>query len=191
VAEADGVGERPSLALRLKMRLLLALLTPMGWVLHRVDRSFVPKQVPHPSAPMPEADLNRLIQGQYSYHPYLAQGQADQAPDSLVDDSMMLHEWARKDPERLWPVLVELLERSPNHETLMWLAAGDLEDLVSWHGSRFLDRLERQAIVSKNFHEALRGIWGWQRLPKHVRERLFSVLTPEWEQLADRRAALT
>jgi hypothetical protein len=75
------------------------------------------------------------------------------------------------------------VDRAPSHEILMWIAAGDVEDLVRYHGPRFLDRLESQARTSRNFHEALRGIWGWEHFPKEVRERLLAVLTPEWSEL--------
>ncbi len=88
------------------------------------------------------------------------------------------------------PLLLELIKRAPSDDVRMFVAAGPLEGVVRDFGEHFLERLEAQAIASKPFHDAMRGVWGWQDLPDDVRDRLFGVLTPEWEALAGGRANL-
>jgi len=101
-----------------------------------------------------------------------------------------VHEMVDKDPERVWPLLVEMVERAPSDDVRSSIAAGPLEDLIRWHSERFVDRLERQTLLSRHFHAAMRGVWGWDELSEPVRDRLFAVLTPDWDDLEERRAAV-
>lgn len=125
-----------------------------------------------------------MCDGYFRYHSYIARGYIDEAPEELQQISDEILEMADRNPERLWPLLIELVERSPSDEVLHFVAAGPLEDLVGWHGERFIDRLEKRAIHSERFHFALRGIWGWERFPKSVRDRLLAVLKPNWNELS-------
>ena len=189
MAEADPFPERPGRVWRIKIGLLMGLLRPLMWVMQRVDQASVPKVVPPPGPPPGEADMARIAETYFGYHKYLAEGaRGIEPPEDMLELSGDLLDMARDDPERLWPIMIALVDRAPSNEILMWIAAGLVEDTVTWHGRRFLDRLEQRAVVSKNFHAALRGIWGWERFPKEVRERLFAVLTPDWEELASKRS---
>ena len=190
MAEAEPPTEGPNeYRIPIKLRLMVAVLRPVSWLLHRLDQSSVPKTVPPPAPPPSQAELDRICDAYFRYHQYLGAGaRGIEPPDELTDVSMMLIDLPRRDPERLWPILIELVERAPSPAIRGWIAAGLVEDLVTYHGRLFLDRLEDRAVRSRAFHEALRGIWGWERFPRPVKDRLFAVLTPEWDDLADKRA---
>jgi hypothetical protein len=76
-----------------------------------------------------------------------------------------IHDLIRSDPERVWPILLELVARAPDDEGLAFVAAGPLEELIQMHLSAFLDRLVEQTRRNPRFREAMQGVWGWERLP--------------------------
>jgi hypothetical protein len=70
-----------------------------------------------------------------------------------------LDKLCRKQPELCWEIIVEILH-TPHHESVDWnLAAGPLEDLLAWHGAKFIDRVEERAQSDPKFKELLGGVW--------------------------------
>jgi hypothetical protein len=61
--------------------------------------------------------------------------------------------------EPQWPRIVELVEHARNEMELHYIAAGPLEDLLSHHGLRFIDRIEAQARTDPKFKRAVAGVW--------------------------------
>ncbi|MDF3833993.1 hypothetical protein P3W85_13665 [Cupriavidus basilensis] len=63
------------------------------------------------------------------------------------------------DPEGLWQLVLEILERTDSPRVLAALAAGELEDLIEYHGPAFIERIEQQAGRDSRFRRLLCGVW--------------------------------
>ncbi|WP_454726420.1 MULTISPECIES: DUF6869 domain-containing protein [Cupriavidus] len=63
------------------------------------------------------------------------------------------------DPVQLWELVLAILARTGNERVLGALAAGELEDLVEYHGAAFIGRIERQAARDPRFRRLLCGVW--------------------------------
>jgi hypothetical protein len=61
--------------------------------------------------------------------------------------------------EDCWSAILEVLSRNPPQSVLDVLAAGPLEDLISYHGDAFIDRIELMARQEPAFRLLLRGVW--------------------------------
>ena len=75
------------------------------------------------------------------------------------------------DPERAWQLILTILQEDSSDIILQNLSAGPLEDLLSAHGDRFIDRVEQEAEHNKRFQTLLGGVWQneisnavWQRV---------------------------
>ena len=69
-------------------------------------------------------------------------------------------EMTSTDPERLWLLMLEMIRRTTDEETLAYIAAGPLEDLLKDHGNEFIERIENLARSDQRFRSALAGVWG-------------------------------
>lgn len=79
-------------------------------------------------------------------------------------DEMIL--WGSEaDQEAAWPMLLALIERAPDDESLAFVAAGPLEDMILKRHDRFGDRILGEARRNPRFRHALGGVWGWDTLP--------------------------
>lgn len=63
------------------------------------------------------------------------------------------------DPERLWRLVIEILDRTESPRVLDALAAGELEDLIEYHGPAFIERIERETARDPRFRRLLCGVW--------------------------------
>ena len=76
-----------------------------------------------------------------------------------------------------WATILEVLSRNPGEQVLGMLAAGPLEDLIEYHGTDFIDRIEDEARRSPIFRELLGNVWEsstpevWGRIEK-LQQRL-------------------
>jgi hypothetical protein len=75
------------------------------------------------------------------------------------------------DPEVAWEAILEIARRETDEEILAVLAAWPLEDLLSYHGEAFIDRVEAMAHRDPHFRSVLAGTWQdgmtdavWQRV---------------------------
>ena len=85
----------------------------------------------------------------------------------------------RKQPELCWEIILEIL-RTPHHESVDWaLAAGPLEDLLAWHGTEFIEKVEEQARSNPKFKELLGGVWQ-NTTPKELWARVEAVRGEPW-----------
>ena len=80
---------------------------------------------------------------------------------------------ARDNPERAWHCILQALKSPACADHYGVLAAGPLEDLLSWHGSAFIDRVEARAKEDPEFATLLGGVWRfemtdeiWERVQK-------------------------
>jgi hypothetical protein len=74
-------------------------------------------------------------------------------------------------PERLWVVIKALVAAAPDEQTLSYIGAWWLEDLLADYGSQFIERIEDAASTDPKFRLCLAGVWKttmnddlWQRL---------------------------
>jgi len=54
-------------------------------------------------------------------------------------------------PEFAWGLIVEMIDRAPSDQSLSFLAASPLEDLLSEYGPSFIVRVEERAAQTPNF----------------------------------------
>lgn len=72
-------------------------------------------------------------------------------------------EWiVREHPEHAWKCILSALSDSRAKPHLATLAAGPLEDLLSYHGAAFIERVEREARLNPEFASLLGGVWQFQ-----------------------------
>ena len=83
------------------------------------------------------------------------------------------------DPEIAWEVVKELVARAPDDSILAFVAAGPLENLICAHPDTVIDRVERRAAENARFRKALRAVWGWNRMPGAIRDRLDAAVASE------------
>jgi len=69
---------------------------------------------------------------------------------------------AREDPERAWECILYAVPDPRFSDHLGLLAASVLEDLLSYHGPEFIDRVEHHARVDPKFAWTLGGVWQFQ-----------------------------
>ena len=92
------------------------------------------------------------------------------ANDDLIGWSEL--EWAvREHPEHAWATIMAVISDPRAKPYLGHLAAGPIEDLLSYHGERFIGRVEVEARSNGEFAETLNGVWKstmsdeiWERL---------------------------
>lgn len=75
------------------------------------------------------------------------------------------------DPELAWTITKKLLTRAPD-SALGYIAAGPIEDLISFHGIEFIDRLEEYASRNPRLVKALEAVIVDRWVPEEVRDRL-------------------
>ncbi|MGO4332329.1 DUF6869 domain-containing protein, partial [Cupriavidus sp. M-11] len=63
------------------------------------------------------------------------------------------------DPARLWELVLAVLGRTDSARVLAALAAGELEDLIEYHGPAFIGRIEQQAARDPRFRRLLCNVW--------------------------------
>jgi hypothetical protein len=96
---------------------------------------------------------------------------------------MPVHGWAtqllvhqiEEEPEEAWDLILGLVARASDDDSLGWVAAGPLEDLLCEHGKTLIDRVERRARTDAKFNQCLKGVWGSNRMEPSVYERIVSV----------------
>jgi len=62
-------------------------------------------------------------------------------------------------PDLCWKAILNILHREPDEAVLGILAAGPLEDLIHYHGDRFIDEIELEARQNPAFRHLLGGVW--------------------------------
>jgi hypothetical protein len=110
---------------------------------------------------------------------YIGYGEAPPGQEKWGWASDRMYSLLEALPERAWHLVVEMIERAPSDDTLGFLAASPLEDLLSKDGPAFIERVEQRALESVKFHRALGmmrrlGITDdvWQRVQQAAQARL-------------------
>lgn len=73
----------------------------------------------------------------------------------------------------IWQIILGVAGRDEiiDTETLVYIAAGPLEDLICNVGSEYIDRVEREAKFNRQFGKLLTGVWLGRAEPE-VRARV-------------------
>ena len=93
---------------------------------------------------------------------------ASQASDPQVKEQnqwafMEPAEEARDNPDKAWEyILFAVHDPRFTDCHIGVMAAGALEDLLSYHGSEFIDRVEKKAKTDRRFAWMLGGVWKFQ-----------------------------
>jgi hypothetical protein len=107
--------------------------------------------------------LERLAEGWLAYHraAETAQQGVMKVPESdeHFEFVIQMDNLVRKEPETAWLAIQMLFMKCRNDIERACLAAGPLEDLLSMHGSAFINRIEQAASNSAHFRELLVGVW--------------------------------
>jgi hypothetical protein len=90
-----------------------------------------------------------------------------------------LSDLCRDDPEAAWNVIDEIFQRDSSDLILSNLGAGPLEDLLTAHGARFIDRVEKRAAKDEKFRKLLGVVWR-NEIPDDVWKRIKAVAAPSW-----------
>lgn len=85
---------------------------------------------------------------------------------------MQVEEIVRRDPDEGWLLVLALVDAARNHEELMYVAAGPLEEFLIRHGQRKLADLTAAAQGSRKLRRALAGVWGREDMSGEVRRVL-------------------
>ena len=88
-------------------------------------------------------------------------------------------DWLRDDPEQCWESILAILEHTSDDKALANLAAGPLEDLLSDHGPKFIERVEERAGQDAKFKDLLGGVWQ-NLMSDDIWERLQAVAGERW-----------
>ena len=75
------------------------------------------------------------------------------------------------DADEVLSFVQALLHVTPD-ELVNWVAAGPLEDMLSFHGATVIDRVLRQAERDGRLRVALQGVWGVDRMHPSVGQKL-------------------
>jgi hypothetical protein len=123
-----------------------------------------------------EANLDDLIEGYFNDARLLTTqvvqdrgkriGQLEGYDGRLFDWlTEMLNFGPADGPERSWAVILALIERAPDAQTLMFIGSGALEHLIRKAGSEFESRIVALA-VDPRFRVALSAVWPDESVPQ-------------------------
>ena len=87
-------------------------------------------------------------------------------------------------PEQVWPIALDLVTRAPDEQTLTFIGAHVLEDLVNNAGDKFLDRIRDRAGADPRFRRALCDIWYHDDAPIQLRELVDAARAEFWRPSA-------
>jgi len=62
-------------------------------------------------------------------------------------------------PDFLWQFIMKTFRRTDHEEVLGMLAAGPLENLLSYRGGDYIERIEHLASEDERFKQLLHGVW--------------------------------
>jgi hypothetical protein len=84
-----------------------------------------------------------------------------------------------EEPEAAWLAILEISQRDLTDEEKSLLAGGPLETLLAWHGSTFIDRVEKEATNNSRFNYLLGGVWR-QDMPDEIWDRIQKARKTVW-----------
>ena len=104
------------------------------------------------------------------YHKWRSQ---DKMPEETLWASVKLDKIVDYDPELAWELILQILATVRSDKIYPVLAAGPLENLLVYHGEKYIERVEKQARQDPAFNMLLGGVWRnsiakdvWRRVEK-------------------------
>lgn len=79
--------------------------------------------------------------------------------DELFWSFDQMWELSHNEPETAWDLILTNLRTDSSSTTNENLSAGPLEDLLVYHGSQLIGRLESEASTNQPFRHLLGGVW--------------------------------
>jgi len=64
-----------------------------------------------------------------------------------------------EDPELLWELILETINKEKNKKLLSYLAAGPFEDLMCKYGTELIERVEKEASSNPIFKNTMKHVW--------------------------------
>ena len=64
-----------------------------------------------------------------------------------------------EDPESTWDVILGILEKDPSDKIIDILAASPLEDLMTYHGEKYINHIEDEIKHNTRLKKCMRGVW--------------------------------
>lgn len=91
-----------------------------------------------------------------------------------------LDELVKDNPDLALEIIMELIHHADSPETLAYIAAGALENLLDAHSYELIEKVETKAANSRKFRLCLSGVWQrdipeeiWERLKVAIKEERF------------------
>jgi hypothetical protein len=81
-------------------------------------------------------------------------------------------------PEDCFAAILAILDKEPPDEVLGVLAAGPLEDLLNYHGTDYVDKIEMEARKNPEFKDLLGGVWYTK--DDELQKRLNTLIGERW-----------
>jgi hypothetical protein len=99
-------------------------------------------------------------------------------PSYWAIDKFMLVLDDSESPEDCFSAILTVLEKEPSDDVLGVLAAGPLEDLLHYHGTEFIDKIEIEARRNPEFRDLLGGVWYTKE--DELQKRLNNIIGERW-----------
>ena len=124
-----------------------------------------------------DSERHEWVTAQSRYSAVATDERLDAIRDALFDDRA-----------RAWTLILQLIADVPE-DTVGFVGAGPLEDLVVRSAAEFIEQIEREYAQSSRFRAALGEIWlARGALPAEIEERLAKLLGPGFEFLPETTA---
>jgi hypothetical protein len=121
-------------------------------------------------------DVQNLVKAWIKLH-YLP-GESDEREREFWA-STRLYDLVRKDPEAAWRVVLQIIQTDSSDQILSNVGAGPLEDLLVYHGERFISRIEARARTDDIFKKTLSVVWK-NAMSDDIWGRIKAVAGPSW-----------
>lgn len=123
---------------------------------------------------MPQKPIDEIVKAYWEHY------SSTQSSDRVLrlDAERTLWAWEAVEEEvrsptaRVLKLLLALGHEAKDDDALAYLGAGPVEDLISWHGARYLDEIDQCARSDPAFRKALSNVWIATQVPEAVHERL-------------------
>jgi hypothetical protein len=92
-------------------------------------------------------------------------------------------------PDQAWPIVLALVNRAPDEQTLTFIGASALEDLVNNAGAQFAHRIRDRAASDSRFRRALCDVWYHADAPTSLRALVDAARAEFWSPQPDDIAA--
>ena len=90
-----------------------------------------------------------------------------------------LYDLTKNDPSLCLDIVLSILDRESSRKIISNLAAGPVEDLLVYHGARFIEKIEELANKNAAFRDLLGGVWK-SDMSDDIWKRVQAVSGPTW-----------